>query len=290
MIYSMTAFARHDKKITNSSFTWEIRSVNHRYLETTVRVPEEFRALETLVRQQVAAQLKRGKVECILSFKQHDQAEANAKINESVLKNLDQLCQQASHLLIGSHQSSLLDVLRWPGVLEVVTPDLESLSKDILVLLDDTLHDLVETRAREGEKLANALRDRNQSMLEIVVELRSHLPEMLNWVRERLSNRFEELNLQLDQDRLEQEIVLIATKTDVEEELKRLETHIEEVRRILASNETKAVGRRLDFLMQELNREANTLCSKSMDQKTTAAGIDLKVLIEQMREQVQNIE
>ncbi len=289
MIRSMTAFARQDMTAEFGAISWELRCVNHRYLEPSLRLPEAFRALEPQVRERIGRRLGRGKLECCLSYKPAS-AEARLVLDNDLARRLVALGTEVSHLIINPGRMSPLDILRWPGVLENPAPDLEQLADEVLDLLDRALDELVQTREREGGKLKQALEERCQAMRVIVTEVRSRLPEILAGLRQRLQERFAELQLQLDEARLEQEMVLLTQRLDVEEELKRLEMHIEEVLRILAADDGKPVGRRLDFLMQELNREANTLCSKSMDSETTRAGIDLKVYIEQMREQVQNIE
>ncbi len=291
MIYSMTAFARVDKKTPFGTLIWEIRSVNHRYLESYLRLAEDFRSLETAVREKLARRLNRGKVECTLQIRGNGESgETSLQLNRPLAEQLGQLCEEVAGVVPGAAKATVMDILRWPGVLESPGPDQEALNAAALELLDQALDELLTARGREGEKLQAALEEHRQVMSQVVVDVRQRLPEVLKLLRQRLLDRFQELDAQLDENRLEQEMIILMQRTDVEEEMKRLETHLEEVARILDNREGKPVGRRLDFLMQELNREANTLCSKSMDSETTKAGVELKVRIEQMREQVQNIE
>lgn len=290
MISSMTAFARQDNQYSYGTISWELRSVNHRYLEVFVRLPEDYRSLEAPVREIVAEKLNRGKVECVMHFKSSRTTDTDYQLNANIIGQLARLNAEITRSLPDARALSVADVLKWPGVLEIPLPDTEAFATDALALLRSALDELIDTRLREGAKLKQALDERATQMAAIVIELRKHMPQTLEWIRNRMLKRFEELNVQLDDNRLEQEMVILAQRTDVEEELKRLETHLDEVRRLLQGKDNKPMGRRLDFLMQELNREANTLCSKSMNAETTRAGVELKVLIEQMREQVQNIE
>lgn len=286
----MTAFARQDKKQSYGTISWELRSVNHRYLEIFMRLAEDFRSKEIDIRSLIAKHLSRGKLECTLDFKPTAAENSKHSLNQELTAQIVSLSAEVKGKSPDSQTLSVSEILRWPGVLQTPTVDLAEIENDLFSVLEHALTELVETRIREGEKLAIAIEERRLAMLDIVTELRKHMPETLQWLRERLAKRFEEISIQVDESRLEQEMVLVAQKTDVEEELKRLETHLEEVGRILQNKDQKPVGRRLDFLMQELNREANTLCSKSMNTETTAFGVELKVLIEQMREQIQNIE
>ena len=290
MIKSMTAYAREELKQDYGVISWELRSVNHRYLEPFIRLPENYRSMEPAVRDSLKKMLSRGKLECVFNLNAADGKASKAIVDKVAVKELADLCADVGGAMNNLRDISPLEVLKWPGVLDTPTPDVEKISKDGLELLLKALSELVVTREREGAKLREALEERLDAMSLIVVEVRKRMPEILDAVRQRLLGRFEELSVQVDKDRLEQEMIILTQKSDVEEELKRLEMHISEVQRILASDENKPTGRQLDFLMQELNREANTLCSKSMDGDTTNAGIDLKVYIEQMREQVQNIE
>lgn len=291
MTLSMTAFARRDKEIPAGSLIWELRSVNHRYLEVALRLPEELRSLEPQVRDAVAKRLNRGKLDCHLRLQARDAA-SDLSHDEALLRRLMALGHQ-----IEDHEASrgrplaplrVIDVLRWPGVLKAPEVDLEEVNREALSLLDAALGDVLQSRRREGAHLADTIRQRLSSMEQIVSDLRQILPEVVQSFRTRLLNRLAEIRDQLDASRLEQEVVMFAQKMDVDEELDRLTAHIAEVRRVL--DQSGQIGRRLDFLMQELNREANTLGAKAADVRVTNAAVDLKVLIEQMREQVQNIE
>jgi len=290
MLRSMTAFAREELNGEFGTLVWEVRSVNHRYLEPSTRLGEEFRSLEPEIRSLLASRLSRGKVECNLNFKTDGSKATVPQLNMDVATNVRRLLEEASTLVRGSSDVSALAFLQWPGMVEVPAPDYKSITSQVLPLLNQTLDDFILAREREGGKLAEALLSHVNAMTAIVITIRTRIPEILDNTRNRLRTRFDELKVEVDQDRLEQEMVFLTQKADVEEELKRLETHLNEVKRIIETDEDKPVGRRLDFLMQELNREANTLCSKSINVETTQAGIDLKVYIEQMREQVQNIE
>ena len=288
MIRSMTAFARQQQHGEHGELTWEIRSVNHRFLEVTVRLPEELRSIEPAVRERVAARLGRGKVECNLRFKAVAAAHAEMRINEPLVEQLLTAAEKMAHRLHSSHHPSIMDVLRWPGVMEPGEQDFTPVQEAALELLEQTLDVLVESRLREGARLAELVTQRVGGMQRQVEIARTRMPTVIEAVRERLRARLAEVVENLDQERLEQEMALLAQRLDVDEEMDRLRTHLDEVSRVLEQDEP--VGRRLDFLMQELNREANTLGSKSADSETTAVSVEMKVLIEQMREQVQNIE
>jgi uncharacterized protein (TIGR00255 family) len=287
MTSSMTAFGRIEKAGDWGSAVWEIRSVNHRYLEMTVRLPEELRALEPGVRDRISASVARGKVECTLRFQQAGRGtRAAVAVNRELAAGL----AAAAEALPIRQAAPIdpLDLLRWPGVLDNPVPDAEALAATLLSLLDDALSAMVETRRREGARIGALIEERCVASTALVSGLRPLLPEITRALRERYRQRAGELGVTLDRDRLEQEIVLLSQKMDVAEEIDRMETHLAEVLRILRQSEP--VGRRLDFLMQELNREANTLASKAGSMQLTNASVDLKVLIEQMREQIQNVE
>ncbi len=287
MIYSMTAFARHETQQPWGAVTWEIRSVNHRYLEPSFKLPDAGRALEPQLRELLRKHLERGKVEVALRIRPAEGGSIAAlKLDQA--RQVVQAAGQVASLMVNPAPLSPLDVLRWPGVLEEAELDSEAMTRDAVEAFSLALQQLVESRAREGEALARLLLDRLDAMVLVAAQVREAVPKIIDNQRNRLLNRLAELRAELDQGRLEQELVYIAQRADVEEELDRLNTHIAEVRRVLKKG--GACGRRLDFLMQELNREANTLASKSMAADTTQAAVDLKVLIEQMREQVQNIE
>ncbi len=288
MSKSMTAFARETHAGEQGELTWELRSVNHRFLETFVRLPEDLRALEMAVRERIAARLDRGKVDCSLRFAPSAVATGELRINRRYLELLLAAGAEVAERIGRPPAPEPFDLLHWPGVLEEQRPDLGPVQAQALVLLDQTLDSLVATRAREGERLANLIRERCDRLLASVVCVRERMPQVMEEVRRRILDRLDEVRAELDPNRLEQELALLAQRLDVDEEMDRLQAHVQEVRAVVAS--AKPVGRRLDFLMQELNREANTLGSKSSDLVVTRLAVDMKVLIEQMREQIQNLE
>lgn len=288
MLRSMTAFARQEARADWGAALWELRSVNHRYLDIVVRLPEELRALETKVREQVAARLRRGKVEGFLRFQAMPGLGTAIEVNSELAEQLAHASREIDQMLYNPAPVHSLDVLRWPGV--VVTPslDLEVIGTAVLAVLGRALDEMVQTRSREGEKIAAFLAERLNKVPPLLASVRERLPAVIQGMRDKLYARLAELKAEVDEQRLEQEIVIFAQKVDVAEELDRVEAHVAEVRRVLGQDQP--VGRRLDFLMQELNREANTLSSKSADAETTRVAVELKVIIEQMREQVQNVE
>ncbi len=286
---SMTGFARREAKLPWGTLVWEIRSVNHRYLEPSFRLPEDFREIEPHLRDAMRKALQRGKVEASLSVQWEQEGESDLGINLSKIAQLTKAAQQINGLLgaIAAPVNSL-DILRWPGVIQKQELDREQMHNAALELFDLALEGLIEHRSREGAELQQLIINRLDSVSAQVVNVRARMPEILAAQREKLQTKIAALQVELEPERLEQEIVLLAQKADVDEELDRLDTHVLEVKRSL--KQTDSLGRRLDFLMQELNREANTLSSKSIVSETTQAAVELKVLIEQMREQVQNIE
>jgi len=284
---SMTAFARHSIECHWGTAAWEIRSVNHRYLETGFRMPETVRDLEATLRELTRKHLQRGKVDCTLQLNIAKQS-GEVAINQPLAEQYIAASEQLARLMTDPAKISPLDILRWPGVLSEPEIDREELKNTLLRLFEEALDQLVEGRHREGEKLGELVEQRLDGIAVQLATVRSRLPELLAAQRQKLVDRLQEVSAGLDQNRLEQELVLIAQRADVDEELDRLDTHLGEIRRVLQRQEP--IGRRLDFLMQELNREANTLSSKSIATDTTNAAIELKVLIEQMREQIQNIE
>jgi len=288
MIRSMTAFARCERQAQWGRLTWELRSVNHRYQEVTVRLPEDLRAIEPAVRERVGASLRRGKVECNLRLRADPGAVPEIAVNAQYLDRLLEACRLVQGRLETAAPPGPLDLLRWPGVVAEADRDLGPVMKAALEALDEALADMVATRRREGEQIAVWLRSRCEAMASEVTRVRARLPAVRQQLREKVLARLAEVGVETDPGRLEQELVFQAQKMDVDEELDRLEGHLEEVGRVLERREP--VGRRLDFLMQEFNREANTLASKSADAEATRAAVELKVLIEQMREQVQNVE
>jgi len=285
---SMTAFARTSTTQDFGSLVWEVRSVNHRYLDVSTRIPEDLRAIEIAVREKVSSVLKRGKVECALRFRAASGHTSDIQVNEPLAKAVLEACKVVVKRLHQPSEMNAMDVLRWPGVVEQPEQDLQPVSKAALELLDETLNELVENRQREGARLEEMVLQRKEAMQQIVNQEQQRRPEILKAYREKMLARLEELKANPDMDRFEQELAYIAQKMDVDEELDRLNSHFKEMTDVF--NRDEAIGRRLDFIMQELNREANTLGSKSVDINSTQASVDLKVLIEQMREQIQNIE
>ncbi len=286
MIASMTAFARLEDSGDWGRAIWEIRTVNHRYLEIGMRIPEDLRILEGKIRERISARLQRGKVDCNLRYEPDENAAGDITINRALAEKL--IAAAESLTIAGPTTLSPMDILRWPGVLNKESPDAEIIGEPLLALLDKSIDIIVETRQREGEKLASMILERCDAATRCVTATRAKLPGIIETIRERIISRARELATDIDNDRLEQEMVILVQKLDVAEELDRLEAHIGEVRRILETEEAK--GRRLDFLMQEMNREANTLGSKAGSVDVSNASVELKVLIEQMREQIQNIE
>ncbi|NQD92442.1 YicC family protein [Pseudomonas sp. CrR25] len=287
MIHSMTAFARAEQAGPNGTLSWELRSVNHRYLEPHLRLPEAFRDLEGAVREALRQGLSRGKVECTLRFAE-DSAGKPLQVDRERAAQLVAAAETVASLIKQPAPLNPLEVLGWPGVLVADAADPQALNQAALALFNLALGELKGGRAREGAELAKLLNERLDGILAEVAALRELVPQMLAAQRQKILDRCGEMQAELDPQRLEQELVLLAQKSDVAEELDRLNTHVGEVRRVLKAG--GAAGRRLDFLMQELNREANTLGSKAFDPRSTQAAVNLKVLIEQMREQVQNIE
>jgi uncharacterized protein (TIGR00255 family) len=288
MIQSMTAFARSQTQAKSASIVCEMRSINHRYLEMSMRLPDLLHELEVQLRERIRHHINRGKIECSLRYQSNEAAGIEIVINTALVEKLCDATKTIAGILKNPAPANPIDILRWPGVLRAEELDLESVQDDVLQLVERTLENLVEARCREGEQLKELFIQRLDGMKLELAKVRERIPAILIGQRERLLARFTEASLQFDTSRLEQELVLLAQKIDVTEEIDRLETHITEVYRILKHG--GAMGRRLDFLMQELNREANTLGSKSVDAATTRASVELKVLIEQMREQVQNVE
>lgn len=288
MLKSMTAFARQEVSLDEGSLTWEIRSVNHRYLEPNFRIPEQFREAEGQFRDLLRKKLARGKLDCSLKWQGSDHAGEEISLNNETLTQLNEALGTIANKVQNAASPSALEVLQWPGVMEHKESDKAALLKSAIKTFAQAIDTLVENRVREGDQLEPLFDDRLNKVEDIVKEVRKMLPNILEQQRNNLRKRFDELAAELDPQRLEQEMVVIAQKSDVDEELDRLDAHVKEVRKVLKKKEP--VGRRLDFLMQELNREANTLSSKSIVTDTTKAAVELKVLIEQMREQVQNVE
>jgi uncharacterized protein (TIGR00255 family) len=287
MIYSMTAFARRECKANWGTAVWEIRSVNQRFLETYFRLPEQFKGMEPVLRERFRAALQRGKVECALRFTANEHAVGTLSLNEDLAK---QIMHAADW--VQSHGQSTgvnpLDVLRWPGVIAAQEADMDAIQADILAEFDATLQDFLKSRSAEGATLSQLIEQRLVNIADEVAKVSAHMPEVIKWQKDKILARFAEANIELDPTRVEQEMIMLAQKVDVAEELDRLKSHINETRKILKKG--GAVGRRLDFMMQEFNRESNTLGSKSINIDITQSAVELKVLIEQMREQIANIE
>jgi uncharacterized protein (TIGR00255 family) len=292
MLKSMTAFSRVQLSGDSGDIVWEIKSVNHRYLEPGFKLPDEFKMLEPEVRQMLGKYIQRGKLDISLRYKLNRSAPSSVRLNEDMVKNLRQVEQDVLKIVHEGHSLSVSDILRWPGVVEESEQDFKPLQDLAMSGIQQALEQLTENREREGKALQEMIASRCQQVSEIVEQVKQRRPEVNEAIRARwvsqLEDRLSQWSESADPGRLEQELTILAQKIDVEEELDRLQTHVKEVEKVL--NRKEAVGRRLDFLMQELNREANTLSSKSQDAETTRLSVDLKVLIEQMREQVQNIE
>ncbi|WP_375321533.1 YicC/YloC family endoribonuclease [Aliivibrio logei] len=287
MIYSMTAYARREVKGDWGTAVWEIRSVNQRYLETYFRMPEQFRGLEPVLRERFRKRLARGKVECHLRFEANNAANSELRINEDLAR---QVIKAAQWVKTESGEGGInpFQVLQWQGVMEAPEQDFDSINKELLAEFELAVNDFVEARASEGENMKALIVQRLDAITEEAAKVRARMPEILEWQRNRLLTKFEDAKIELDSSRVEQELILLAQKSDVAEELDRLDSHVKETTNVMKKG--GACGRKLDFMMQEFNREANTLASKSISTDITASGVELKVLIEQMREQIQNIE
>ena len=288
MIYSMTGYAVDTKESSQGTLSLELRSVNHRYLDIQLRLPDKFRVLEPLMRELITSKLNRGKVDCYMSFNQLSGNEDMQKINTELLQRLLELDHIVKTAQSDAKSLSVADILRWPGILKtdiLPTEDLCNLCKE---LLQTTLQEFTATRAREGEKLKILLLERLTKMRQLTAKASPLIPTLVTAFQEKITSRLNDAMINSENDRIRQELVLFASKIDIDEELSRLETHLDEVERVLIKG--GVVGKRLDFLMQELNREANTIGSKSVDSDVSKISMELKILIEQMREQVQNIE
>lgn len=288
MLNSMTGFAREVAESPFGTLTCELRTVNHRYLDVQFRLPEELRPKELEFRRQIAAAVRRGKVECSLHLRRALHENEELKLDRQLVRQLSARVAELSELLPETRALDPVDVLRWPGVVQEPEIDTEPLFAATSELLAATLSALGEMRSNEGRRIADMLEMRGAEILDIAASIKKRMPVVTEAVRAKQLERIDKLNVEADPARLETELALIAQKLDIDEELDRLVSHVSEIRSVLKKGEP--VGRRLDFLMQELNREANTLGSKSADTETTRAAVDLKVLIEQMREQIQNVE
>lgn len=289
MIYSMTAFSRMHHQGPWGSLVCEMRSINHRYLEIGIHVPECFRVLEMPMRELIRDQIKRGKIECVLRYQpSHESGISDLALNTHLVRQLCDANETIAGFFLNAGPVSPMDILRYPGVIETRDTDVKTLQDEIFRVLQLTLKDLLAARAREGEELKLLFLQRMDLIQQELSKVRERLPQIMQEQQERMVKRFNDVKLELDSGRLEQEMVIFAQKIDVAEEIDRTDTHVSEVRRVLSQG--GLAGRRLDFLLQELNREANTLGSKSVDSVLTHAAVEMKVLIEQVREQVQNIE
>ena len=288
MVHSMTAFSRQQLEREWGSLTWEIRSVNHRYLEPSVRLPENFRNLENPIRRQLRDKLYRGKIECLLRFRTVEANQIDWQLNLDLISQLTKANLEINNNIGGDYKLSSLDILKWPGVISDQSIDEEIFNKEAMGLFEKALDDLMVVREREGASLRDAILKRIALIQRIIDSIQAKMPSIILKQKENLLNKLEDIKAEFEPTRLEQEITLLAQKADVDEELDRLNSHLQEAKRVLDSG--GQIGRRLDFLMQELNREANTLSSKSIVVETTQSAVELKVLIEQMREQIQNIE
>lgn len=290
MLQGMTAFARQEEYSNWGIVVWELRSVNHRYLETSVRLPDTVKSIEPIIRERILAALSRGKVECSLKL-QITSASLPAiqlDLNRILVKNLLDIASEVEKIIKKDSILQLGEILRWPGIVNEIESDLQEIKFIIMDCFDHALEDLVAARKREGQRTTDLLKQRCTAIHVQVQKIRQQRDEVkIRW-RDKLLNKLADISIDLDHNRLEQELVITANKLDIEEELDRLDAHLDEIQTVLQRQ--GPVGRRLDFLMQELNREANTLSSKANDMDTTRATIEIKVLIEQMREQIQNIE
>jgi uncharacterized protein (TIGR00255 family) len=284
----MTGFARREQDGPMGQLVCELRSVNHRFLEAGFRLPEELRGLETELRQRLGAALKRGKVDCTMHLRPAAAGGRALQLDAAALARVLEAVRDVAQQLPAQRSVDVMEVLRWPGVVRDDPIDADSLFEAARQLFDTTVAELAAARAREGERLAELIEQRCAALADIVAQLRAKAPELQARVRARLADKLADLATQVDPERFEQEVVLVLQRLDVAEELDRLAGHVDETRRVMRAGEP--AGRRLDFLMQELNREANTLSSKSQELDTTRLAVDMKVLIEQMREQVQNVE
>lgn len=288
MIHSMTAFARKVALTDNGQLTFELRSVNHRHSELGLRLPDEFRDLEPSIREMINACVKRGKIDASLRYQVASLSGTRLAIDRDLVIALTTAGREVSALMESAQPLTVSDVLRWPGVLQAPEPDLERLKIEAMALLQSALEELTATRRREGEQLGKLLFQRCTQVRSLVNQARKVLPDILPTLKQRIKDKLDDMMVKFDEGRLEQEIVLLANRADIAEEVDRLATHVDEIERVLRQDEP--VGRRLDFLMQELNREANTLGSKAVNTTVSQIAVELKVLIEQMREQIQNIE
>ena len=288
MIRSMTAFASSEYQTDTATIICELRSVNHRYSDISFKLPEPLRFIEMDLHRIIASKIKRGKIECCINYKLHQQDTPSFKFNQKAVIELLNSSRKIEELMLSPSSFSALEVLAFPKIRQEIEIDKESLKTEFSVALDKALTQMIQVREREGNKLKRLLEERCQKMSYYTMMAHQRIPEVLNKIEEKITHKINDLVAEPNLDRLEQEMVFMMQKLDVNEELDRLDIHIAEASRVLQQKEP--VGRRLDFLMQEMNREANTLGAKSADHEMTQFSIELKVLIEQMREQIQNIE
>lgn len=288
MIFSMTGFAAVAAELENGSFTLELRAVNHRYLDLQLRIPDELRALEPLLREAIAAQMTRGKVECRIGYAVRQSEQNPVRLNQALLRQLAQWNDEVRAVLPDARGLNVGDILRWNGMLQGAALSTDILRTTVMGLLQQALREFAAAREREGDKLAAFLLQRVAQIEALCTTVAPRIPAAIVAYEEKLSARLQAAMQSSDDERLRQEISLFASKIDVDEELSRLQTHLAEMRRVLVQGGT--VGKRLDFLMQELHREANTLGAKSVDAEVSRVSMEMKLLIEQMREQIQNIE
>lgn len=286
-VFSMTGYACATAEVNSGALSLELRAVNHRYLDVTMRMPDDFRSIEVSMREKISAALVRGKVECRINFQARN-AQVTGAVDNNVMQALLQQAQKISTTFPDARPLSVAEILSWPGVVSSAASSDDELKQTVFSLLEQALVEFNAARAREGEKLQTFLLERLVKIAELSREVAPRMPAAVKAYEERLINKLKEALNNVDQERLCQEIALFASKIDVDEELSRLLSHIEEVKHVLAKG--SPVGKRLDFLMQEFNREANTLASKAVDVEVSRCALDMKMLIEQMREQVQNIE
>jgi uncharacterized protein (TIGR00255 family) len=284
----MTAFARKQTQQKEGTVNWEIRSVNSRYLDMNFRLPEMFRELEPQLRNIMAKHVQRGKVEVSLRFQPGEVISSEVIVNRTIVTRLNKALSQIKEIMPGMCDADPVKILAWPGVMQEIKGDNAAIFQRVLCIFSEACKELEQMKLREGEKLQQFIQQRLTDVTQKIAAIRKQMPDILQKQQENLLAKFAEIKVSLDQERLEQEMVLFAQKIDISEEVDRLDAHISEVHTAL--QQSIAVGRRLDFLMQEMNREANTIASKSASADTTKIALDLKVLIEQMREQVQNIE
>ena len=286
MIVSMTAFGRKEASGEWGNVFMEIKTVNHRYLDISIRIPDDFRILEAGIRDRISSRIKRGKVDCSLRIEPGEQALSKIPVN---IELVEKIVAAARSLPISENdQMNPLDIMRWPGVIQKEMFDIDTIQDPVYSLVDATLGSIIETREREGAKIRDMILERCDAVSNQIINIKSKLPEIAEDIRTRYFKKAKDMQVELNNERFEQELLLLLQKMDISEELDRLEAHLKEVIHVVDQNEP--MGRRLDFLMQEFNREANTLGSKSINIDMSNTSIELKVLIEQMREQIQNIE